>query len=261
MARRVRDRRLDREPELAAFVRERLYEGWTPEQISGWLAVGNESLPSISFETIYDWVFAKSQKAEGLHRLLPTRRANRGRRKARKARRAIAERRSIHDRPAEVNERAQAGHWEGDLMICKRTRPALVLKERKSRFVIAAKLNGKTPAETARAIMDVFRQLDPSLRKSVTFDNGTEFAKHGLIRDACASWQKGAVENANGRLRRDLPRKCLGFKTPAQALLHELGTSVKTHIQIKRRTSRLNLPYRTAALAFALGYALGYAIS
>ncbi len=261
LARRQRERLLDANPELAAFVRERLYDGWTPEQISGWLEAGNENLPSISFEAIYDWLYGLTQKAEKLWNLLPRKRAKRGRRKRRKARNAIADRRSIHDRPDDVNSRETAGHWEGDLMICKRTRPVLVLKERKSRFVIAAKLSGKTAAETASVIMDVFKRLAPDIRKSITFDNGGEFSKHGLIRDALkmstwfcdayASWQKGAVENMNGRLRRDLPRnrdidkmsdeelqdillshnltprKCLGFKTPAQAILKELGIDVK----------------------------------
>ena len=261
LARRQRARLLDTITELASFVRERLYEGWTPEQISGWLAAGNERLPSISFETIYDWLYGPTQKADKLWKLLPRKRAKRGRRKRRTARNAIADRRSIHDRPEDVDSRETVGHWEGDLMICKRTRPVLVLKERKSRFVIAAKLSGKTAAETATAIMNVFRRLDPELRKSITFDNGGEFAMHGLIRDAfkmatwfCdayASWQKGAVENMNGRLRRDLPRhididkmndedlqdillthnltprKCLGFKTPVQAILNEIGINAK----------------------------------
>ena len=109
--------------------------------------------------------------------------------------------------------------------------------------------------------MDIFRQLDPSLRQSITFDNGLEFAKHSLLRDALkmntwfcdayASWQKGGVENMNGRLRRDLPRrtnidamsdediadinlmhnltprKCLNFKTPTQAILSQLGIDAK----------------------------------
>ena len=110
-------------------------------------------------------------------------------------------------------------------------------------------------------MMAVFKRLDPRLRSSITFDNDTALAKHGLLAsacamttwscDACASWQKGAVENANGRLRRDLPRdldldalgdaelqeivlghnltprKCLGFLTPLQALLGELGKDVQ----------------------------------
>jgi IS30 family transposase len=142
-------------------------------------------------------------------------RARRGRRQARQLRGTIAERRSIHDRPEAVQERKDAGHWEGDLLICKRTRPVLVLKERKTRFVLAARLAGKSAAETVAIMMAIFRRLGPRLRSSVTFDNDTAFARHGLLASACAmatwfcdayaSWQKGAVENANGWLRRNLP--------------------------------------------------------
>jgi len=195
---------LDQNPDLAAFVRERLQEGWTPEQISGWLRAGNEALPSLSSETIYDWIF--SRKDEKLYLYLPSKRGSkRGRRVRRKTRSSITDRASIHDRPAEINGREHVGHWEADLIICHRTRPVLVLKERKTRYVIAAKLSGKTAAETARAIIDIFRRLSPEIRKSITFDNGGEFAKHKLIKEACkmstwfcdayASWQKGAVEN------------------------------------------------------------------
>ena len=260
LSRRQRERIIDACPALAGFIRERLCEGWTPEQISGWLATGNEKLPHVCFETIYAWIFTGVAKADKLWKLLPGKKATR-RRKRSSTRTTIADGHSIHDRPQEVETRQSAGHWECDLMICKRTRPVLVLKERKSRFTIAAKLAGKTAAETAGAIMEIFQRLDPGLRKSITFDRGPEFAKHSLIAeamhlstwfcDAYASWQKGAVENFNGRLRRDLPRKtdidavsdedlqdimlthnltprkCLGFKTPMQALLQELGIDVK----------------------------------
>ncbi len=137
----------------------------------------------------------------------------------------------------------------------------LVLKERETRLVLAARLAGKSAAETVAVMMAIFRRLDPRLRSSVTFDNDTAFARRGLLASACAvttwfcdayaSWQKGAVENADGRLRRDLPRdldldtitdaelqeivlthnltprKCLGFLAPLQALLGELGRDVR----------------------------------
>jgi transposase, IS30 family len=247
---------------LGRFVRERLLEGWTPEQIAGWLRRGEErGLRAVSTETIYAFIHRPGQKGEKLWKLLPRGRAKRGRRRARQPRSVIAERRSIHDRPEAIEERREAGHWEGDLLICRRTRPVLVLKERKTRFVLAARLAGKSAAETVAIMMAVFRRLDPRLRASVTFDNDTAFARHGLLASACAmttwfcdayaSWQKGAVENANGRLRRDLPRdldldalgdtelqeivlthnltprKCLGFLTPLQALLKELGRDVQ----------------------------------
>ena len=128
-------------------------------------------------------------------------------------------------------------------------------------MTLAARLTGKTAAETISAMLAVFGRINPHLRRSITFDNDTAFAQHGLLRtmrdmttwfcDAYASWQKGGVENANGRLRRWLPRhldidrtsdqdiqeivlttnltprKCLGFKTPFQALLAELGKDVQ----------------------------------
>ena len=262
LERRQRPAILERDARLGRFVRERLLEGWTPEQIAGWLKRGEErKLGAVSPETIYAFIHRAGQKAEKLWKLRPRGRAKRGRRRARQPRTTIAERVSIHDRPENVQERREAGHWEGDLLICKRMRPVLVLKERKTRLVLAARLAGKSAAETVAVMMAVFRRLDPRLRSSITFDNDTAFARHGLLASACAmttwfcdayaSWQKGAVENANGRLRRDLPRdldldalgdaelqeivlshnltprKCLGFLTPVQALLKELGRDVR----------------------------------
>lgn len=261
-ARRKRGCILDLIPELGAFVVDMLHENWTPEQIAGWLKGGNEkALPTVSHETIYAWLYSTGQRARKLWRLLPWRRVRRGFRPARKARSLIPDRKSVHDRPGHVDDRLEGGHWEGDLMICRRTRPVLVLIERKSRFTIVARLKAKDAAGTAQAIMEVFQRLDPTLRRSITFDNGTEFARHSLLTevlgmatwfcDAYASWQKAAVENMNGRLRRDLPRrlnidemndedladinlmhnltprKVLGFKTPVQALLSQLGIDAK----------------------------------
>src|ERR671926_228672 len=233
LERRQRPAVLERDERLGRFVRERLLEGWTPERIAGWLKRGEErGLRAVATETIYAFIHRPGQEAERLWRLLPRGRARRGRRRARPPRSAIAERRSIHDRPESVEGRHEAGHWEGDLLICKRTRPVLVLKERKTRFVLAARLAGKSAAETVAIMMAVFRRLDPRLRASITFDNDTAFARHGLLAsagamttwfcDAYASWQKGAVENAHGRLRRDLPRD-LDLDALSDAELQEGG--------------------------------------
>ena len=207
---------------------------------------GNEPrLRVIGCETIYAFIYRTAQKAEALWRYLTRRHKRRRPRHARVSRDAIKDRASIHDRPKTIESRGEAGHWEGDLIICKCTRPVLVLHERKSRVTLAAR----------------FGRIDPHLRRSITFDNDTAFAQHRLLStmrdmttwfcDAYASWQKGGVENANGRLRRWLPRhldidrtsdqeiqeivlttnltprKCLGFKTPLQALLAELGKDVQ----------------------------------
>src|SRR4051794_28626810 len=182
--RRQRPSVLERDERLGRFVRERLLEGWTPEQIAGWLKRGEErGLRPVSLETIYAFIHRPGQRGEKLWQLLPR---GRGRRRARPPRSTIAGRRSIHDRPEAVQGREEAGHWEGDLLICRRTRPVLVLKERKTRFVLAARLAGKSAAETVAVLMAVFRRLDPRLRSSITFDNDTAFARHGLLASACA---------------------------------------------------------------------------
>src|SRR3954447_27043763 len=116
--RRQRQAILERDAKLGRFVRERLLEGWTPEQIAGWLERGEErGLRAVSTETVYAFIHRPAQKAEKLWKLLPRGRARRGRRRARQPRSAIAGRRSIHDRPEDVQARKDAGHREGDLLI------------------------------------------------------------------------------------------------------------------------------------------------
>src|SRR3712207_4198535 len=112
LERRQRPAILERDVKLGRFVRERLLEGWTPEQIAGWLERGEErGLRPVSPETIYAFIHRAGQKAEKLWKLLPRGRAKRGRRRARQPRTTIAERRSIHDRPEDIQGRGEAGHW------------------------------------------------------------------------------------------------------------------------------------------------------
>jgi len=215
------------------------------------------------------------QKVEKLWKLLPRGKARRGRRKRRGTKTMITDRRSIHDRPEAVMGREKLGDWEADLMFCRRTQPVLVLHERASRLTLAAKLAGKSAAETAATLMAVFKRLTPELKSSITFDKprqeasgsipertevsrprrGSEFARHGLLAsvsgmttwfcDAYASWQKGSVENTNGRLRRQLPRK-LDLDTLSQADLQEIVLSLNL-------TPRKCLGYLTPIQAFFKG--------
>jgi transposase, IS30 family len=202
-----------------------------------------------------------AQKAERLWRYLFRGGASRGRRRARSSRDRIREKVHVSQRSEAATARQEAGHWEGDLIICRRARPVLAPHERKTRLTLMTRLAGKTAGETVAAIMAVFRRLEAGMRGSITFDNDTCFAHHALLRgmlgattyfcDAYASWQKGGVENANGRIRRWLPRrtdlealeeddiqeiamtlnltprKCLGFRSPLEAFLGELGKSVQ----------------------------------
>ena len=260
--RRRREAVRERDRRLRDFVCDRRAEGWTPEQIAGWLKAGHEcGLRALGFEAISAFVDRAARQGEDLWRSLTRRHKRRRPRRARPSRDRIKDRASIHDRPRDVEDRAAMGHWEGDLIFCKRTRPVLVLHDRKSRVTLATRLAGKTAAETISVMRAVFGRIHPALRKSVTFDHDTAFAQHALLRsmrtrttwfcDADASWHQGGVENANGRLRRWLPRpldmdqmsddelqdivmtanltprKCLGFLTPFQAIIKELGKDVQ----------------------------------
>lgn len=262
MLRRQRAAVLETDAELADYVTARLSEGWTPEQIAGRLRLGIETgLRAVCAEAIYGWVYRPGQKAERLWRLLTRGRARRRKRHGRASKDTIAEKTHISQRSCDADARETVGHWEADLVICKRSRPVLVLHERKTRITLMSRLAGKTAAETVAAMMATFRRLDPRMRGSVTFDNDTCFARHTLLRgmlsattyfcDAYASWQKGGIENANGRIRRWLPRgtdldaldeadiqeiamtinltprKCLGYRSPVEAFLSELGRNLE----------------------------------
>ncbi len=217
--RRRRGNILDRDPRLQAFVLEKLQcHYWTPEQIAGYLRYRQTSLRSVSHETIYSWIYEKTQVKQKLWKFLPRHKAKRGLRKSKGAGQSrIPDRISIHNRPPIGKKRKEFGHWEGDLMsFRKNSQHILVLRERKTMFTLSLPLPSKKACSTAQAIIDVMKAIPPHARKTLTLDNGGEFAKHGEVCkalciesyfcDPYASWQKGGVENTNGRLRRDLPR-------------------------------------------------------
>ena len=142
LERREREALIEKDERLERFVVDRLTEGWTPEQIAGWLKRGEEKdLRGLGTETIYRYIHRARQKAAKLWKLLPRGKAKRGRRKRRDTKNPIPDRQSIHERPDDVQTRQNAGDWEADLMICKRTRPVLVLHERRSRLTIASNVD------------------------------------------------------------------------------------------------------------------------
>jgi len=183
-----------------------------------------------------------------IYRLLPRHKYRRGY-PHRRPRRTIPYRSSIHERPKSVLNRLRFGHWEADLMaFSKPDITILVVCERRSRHIALCKQDNKTSQTVIGNIGKILDEKPAKKRLSLTFDNGSEFTKHYLLRDThsvktwfCdprSPWQKGSVENAIGRLRRNLPRKtnpeiitneylkeianvynntprkCLGYKTP-----------------------------------------------
>jgi len=244
--------KLTRQPPLRDLVRARLLAGWSPEQIAGALRY-EAGRCVISHEAIYRFIYHRSAQKDYWHRLLPRHKSRRGRLGLRGGSPVehIRDRVPIGERPAEIAARSSPGHWEADLMLFARYGQALLIThERHSRLLLAARQPNKAAAPVAHRLLRQFEALPPWLRQSLTVDNGTEFALHHHLKrdlgmatyfcDPHAPWQKGGIENAIGRMRRRLPRKtdlaslsgseldaliaaynstprkCLGFRTPAE---------------------------------------------
>ena len=244
---------------LQAIVASKLMQDWSPEQISGWLKLQypkDEGL-RVSHETIYRSLFLQARgalKKELIQHLRSKRRIRRSRHSSvhGHSQGKIVDAISIRERPAEVEDRAIPGHWEGDLLRGARNSHVATLVERHSRFCMLVKVPGKDTATVVAALSRHVRQLPATLRRSLTWDRGLEMAQHKSFTmatevqvyfcDPQSPWQRGSNENTNGLLRQYLPkktdlscysqseldeialrlnqrpRKTLGFETPADKL-------------------------------------------
>jgi len=239
---------------------------WSPEQISGWLKAEypDDEGMRVSHETIYRSLFIQARgvlKKELIGHLRTKRSMRRPHRIAThdEKRGQIPDALSIRERPAEADDRAVPGHWEGDLISGSKNSHIVTLVERHSRFVALVKVPNKKTETVIAALSKQIRLLPASLRRSLTWDRGHEMAKHELFTvatkvkvyfcDPSSPWQRGSNENTNGLLRQyfpkgtdlstysqaDLnkvalrlnqrPRETLGFKTPA-AKLHASVASI-----------------------------------
>jgi IS30 family transposase len=259
-ARRPKPTKLACRPRLCAWVQRRLEQRWSPEEIACRLRVDfpDDEQMRISHETIYRalYVQGRGELRRELTRCLRTGRAVRKprRRTAPGAHDKITDKVMISDRPAEADDRAVPGHWEGDLIIGRNNKSAIgTVVERSTRFVLLLHLPTGHGAEAVRdAIVESITTLPTQLRRTLTWDQGTELARHADITiatglpvyfcDPASPWQRGTNENTNGLLRQyfpkgsDLaahdadeltdvaaelnsrPRKTLGWATPAEAL-------------------------------------------
>ena len=244
---------------LRAVVEEKLELEWSPEQISGWLveAFPDEPEMRVSHETIYLSLFVQARGAlrKELAHHLRTRRSSRRPRGYSPINGQGQLRETVHisERPAEANDRAVPGHWEGDLIFGKGMTAVATLVERKTRFVMLVALpNGHTADVVADALAAKIVELPDQLRRSLTWDHGKEMAQHARFSvetglpvyfcDPRSPWQRGSNENTNGLLRQYLPKKTnlrvhsqaeldaiaerlngrprqtLGFRSPSEAL-------------------------------------------
>ena len=237
---------------LVAYVASKLRQEWSPEEIANRIRIDypKDDRMRIRHETIYRWVYLESSVDGTLYRQL--RRKHKRRRKQRRygtGRRFQADRVSIDLRPKVVATRQRFGDWEGDTIQGKPgTGCVATMVERKSRYLVAVKLEDKTAATLTEKCIKAFGPIPRRMRQTLTLDNGSEFVKFKELEkktrltvyfaDPYAPWQRGANENTNGLLRQyfrkgidfreadevdvaeavrrlnNRPRKCLGYRTP-----------------------------------------------
>lgn len=254
-AKQKRPSKLQKDGVLRDYVIRSLKKGWSPEQISGRMKYHKLTF-YVCPETIYQFIY-ESQNKELYHCLAykkPRRQKRYGRQKQPCRYGKI---RLITQRPEDITTRKRFGHWEGDTIQFRGTREKIVttLVERKSRLVHLIKNNSKHSRGVMDKIKGKFEKLPSKMCKTITFDQGSEFADYEYLErqikckvyycETHSPWQKGSNENMNGRLRRYLPReteidkmtqetldelaakmnrcprKCLGFKTPQELFIQQ----------------------------------------
>ena len=249
-------------PEVRRYMRERLRQCWSPDQIAG---RSRSDFPrdrrrQISYQTIYTWI--RTEEVAGRHWQRYLRRLGRKRPEVEKRGKLPASV-SIEGRPAVVDRRCRYGDWEGDTIVGANHRGgALTLVERKSGYLLMGRVSNLRAATVCREAAEQYRSTPAALRKTLTLDNGKEFAEHDQLAAEAAlriyfaqpycSWQRGTNENTNGLIRQyfpkgtDLanipkhrfrkvqqllnnrPRKRLGYRTPNEILASRLQVAIET---------------------------------
>jgi|ETNmetMinimDraft_8_1059916.scaffolds.fasta_scaffold55378_1 IS30 family transposase len=232
-------------------VEQLIREDWSPEQVSEWLQK-NEGI-RVSHEWIYLYIYLDMQDDGDLYKHLRCQKKRRKRYGSYSRRGQLKNRVSIDDRPSVVDLKNRIGDWEADTVAGKQTGPRLVtLVERKSRFTLVGLAQDKSSESVTNTINHMLKGYHDQV-KTITYDNGKEFAGHVEIAQKSnskayfahpySSWERGLNENTNGLLRQyfpkgsdftnltdeevsiameklnNRPRKCLGFKTPNQVFL------------------------------------------
>jgi IS30 family transposase len=249
---------------LRNVVAGKLAAKWAPQQIAGWLkrAYANDRAMHVSHETIYKSLFiqARGVLKRELLAVLRSKRVMRrahGARKRAMTRSLIPDAVSIRERPAEAEDRAIPGHWEGDLLMGGVSSRIATLVERRSRYAMLVKIGAKTSADVVAALARHVRKLPEQMMISLTWDRGSELTEHASFTlatdvkvyfcDPQCPWQRGSNENTNGLLRQYFPkgfdftrltqrrldavaaelnarpRKTLGYRTPAELLAQSIA--------------------------------------
>ena len=250
---------------LRKLVAGKLEKKWSPQQIAGWLRSehGPGEAMRVSHETIYKSLFIQARgvlKRELLAALRSRRvmRRAKGARKKGMKRSLIPAAVSIRERPAEAEDRAVPGHWEGDLLMGGVSTRIATLVERQSRFVMLVRIGAKTSEDVVAALARQVGQLPKQMKASLTWDRGSELTAHAKFTlatkvnvyfcDPHSPWQRGSNENTNGLLRQYFP-KGAGLAHITQAELNSVARELNTR-------PRKTLGYKTPAAIFAEAFAL-----
>jgi IS30 family transposase len=236
-----------------------IHDGRTPEGIAGRLSLDFPGLTT-NYESIYLWIY--TERRDLIPYLVRGHKKRHKRPSGKKSRVSrIPHRIDITERPAHVDLRTQAGHWEVDTIVSRESKACMAVPvERESRFFLVIRMNDKTASAMHEAVTPALSGLPAGLRKTLTYNNGLENALHertngelGVTSYFCKpyhSWEKGSIENRNGILRRYYPKKydwrltgqteidkvvstinatpmkCLGFKTPAEVFVECGGVAL-----------------------------------
>ena len=258
--RRWRGSKIERDDRLRGYITSQIAMArWSPGRLAGRMRHDKKPYYACA-ETIYRFIYspagASYRLMQHLFKAKPKRTGKQGR-KARKT--PIPNRIPISLRPEAANNRTEYGHWEGDLVLYQRQKENLLtMQERTSRLLLIAKNPSKHKKGTHQMLRSRLKLFPENARKSITFDNGGEFADHQKLHiigcqtffcDPYASWQKGGVEHANGRIRRFLPKntnledishaevdriqrlinnmpmKCLNYQTPTEVFMSNINNS------------------------------------
>lgn len=217
-----RRRKLETNNRLLHYVQEHLEKRWSPEQIakSLFFMYPNDMTMRVSHETIYAYLYVYPRGYLKRRMVQQLRRKHKNRRIKNKERQKcspVQDYISIDDRPEEVKNREIAGHWEGDLMLGKMIKSAIgTLVERKTRFTLLVRLQKKDSATVCQAFAEKFNNLPEKLKKSLTYDQGTEMAGHKKFTQNTkiqvyfahphSPWERGTSENTNSLVRDFFPR-------------------------------------------------------
>lgn len=249
---------------LATYVQEKLQCRWSPEQIAHRVRLDypHASVMRISHQTIYTWLAADHRTGGSWSRYLRHHRRRRKRYGSGPRAPRIRGRVSLADRPAIVDRRGRLGDWEGDLVVGRGQSGFVATHvDRRSRFLLAVKVLRRTAAEVTAATRKIMQPLPWQMRRTLTVDNGSEWATFRYLQrtlglqvyfaSAYAAWERGTNENTNGLLRdyfpkrtdfsmitaqqlasvveelNNRPRKCLAYRTPAEVFAQAADVALR----------------------------------